>query len=98
MFTNILPKLSLITLFPPETAGYQVGRFVLPTTPYCKMLRGLGKLLVDLLQVVVTLTNTPQRPPLTNGVVDGTMVFWGVVGSIPTIQNNKAFRFPHVGH
>ena len=24
--TNSLPKLSLITLFPPETAGYQVGR------------------------------------------------------------------------
>ena len=31
MLTNRLPKLSIATLPPPETAGYSV---VLPTTPY----------------------------------------------------------------
>ena len=47
-------------------------------------------LLVNLLQVVKR-TNTPLIT-LTNGVVGRTMGF-GVVGSIPTIHNNKLFRF-----
>ena len=50
----------------------------------------LGKLLVDLWQVVKG-TNTPLII-LANGVVDRPWVFW-VVGSIPTIHNNKLFRF-----
>ena len=50
----------------------------------------LGKLLVNLLQVVKR-TNTPTNF-LTKGVVGRTMGFW-VVGSIPTIHNNKLFRF-----
>ena len=49
----------------------------------------LGKLLVNLLQVVKR-TKTPLIT-LTNGVVGRTMGFW-VVGSIPTIRNNKLFR------
>ena len=53
----------------------------------------LGKLPVNLLQVVKR-TNTLLRS-LTNGVVDRPWVFW-VVGSIPTIHNNKLFRFSHV--
>ena len=50
----------------------------------------LGKLWVNLVQVVKR-TNTPLIT-LTNGVVDRPWVFW-VVGSIPTIHNNKLFRF-----
>ena len=59
----------------------------------CVIRLSLGKLWVNQLQVVKR-TNTPLKS-LTNGVVGRTMGFW-VVGSIPTIHNNKLFRFSHV--
>ena len=63
-----------------------------PFSVACVIRLSLGKLLVNLLQVVKR-TNTPLNT-LTNGVVDRPWVFW-VVGSISTIRNNILFQiFP----